>query len=99
MVFPPDQSLHIAPPTVAHLTLTQSPDPVLDPHVPIHAPYRDLAPDRVLALVHGPVLVPTLRTPEEAEVVAAVIDLDPAHLRTIVLEHALLPTEGGTEEE
>lgn len=84
---------------MAHPTLTQSPDPVLDLHVLIHAPYHDLALDHVLALVHDPVLVPTLRTPEEAEVVAAVIDLDPAHLLTIVLEHALLPIEGGMEEE
>lgn len=100
-LFPPPagQSLHIAPPTVAHPTLTQNPDPVLDLHAPIRALYQDLALDHVPALVHDLVLVPTLHTPEEAEVAAAVIVLDPAHLHTIVLDHALLPIEGGMEED
>lgn len=84
---------------MAHPTLTQSPDPVLDLHVLIHAPYHDLALDRVPVLVPDPVLVPTLHTPEEAEVVAAVIVLDHAHPHTIAPEHALLPIEGGMEEE
>lgn len=98
-VFPTGQSLRIAPPTVAHRTLTQSPDLVLDLHVPIHALYHDLALDHVPALVHDLVLVPTRHTPEEVEVVAAVIVLDLAHLHTIVPEHAHLLIEGGMEEE
>lgn len=96
---PTGQSLHIAPPTVAHPTLTQSPDPVLDLHVPIHALYPDLALGRDHALDLDPVLVRTLRTLEEAEVVVAVIVLDPAHLHTTVLAHALLPIEGGMVQE
>lgn len=97
LLFPAGQSLHIAPPTVAPPTLTQSLDLVLDLHVPIHA--LDLALDHVPALAHDRVPVPTLHTLEEAEVVAAVIALDPAHLHTIVRERALLPTERATEEE
>lgn len=91
-----DQSLRIDPPTVAHPTLTQSPGLVLD-LVPIHAPNHvhaqdhDLGPDRAL--------VPTPRTLEEAEVVATAIVPDPAHLRTIAPEHALLLIEGGMVQE
>lgn len=84
---------------MARPTLTQSPGPALDLHVPIHAPYPDLALDHDPDLVHDHVLVPTLRTLEEAEVVAAVIVLDPAHLHTIGPEHALLPIEGEKQEE
>lgn len=84
----------MAPPT-----LTQSPDPVLDLHVPIHAPFPGLALDLVPDHVPDHVLVPTLHTLEGAEVVAAVIVLDPVHHHTIGLEHALLPIEGVMEEE
>lgn len=91
----PGQSLRIAPPTVAHPTLTQSPGLVLDLRVPIHAPSHVRARDH--GLDHD--RVPTPHTLEEAEVVATAIVPDPAHLCTIDPEHALLLIEGGMEQE